>query len=117
MTRTVTVSSSDRFKLLYQMVAVGAQIAAQKGTRSVSDVRAEVRVLDALESVSATGPDNPGDVLPCRTIVAPVELSISQPDHELLVRYLDLAAPAWHIAKARECVAVLDMVSAAERVE
>jgi hypothetical protein len=117
MTRVFDVTTTERFALLYQMFGVGAQIASQRSARSAADVRAEVRVLDALEAVSVADASADSQVLPGRSIAGAVSISLSQPDHDLLGRYLEAAAPAWHVARARECVAVLDLVSAAARVE
>jgi hypothetical protein len=117
MTRTISIDGQGRFSLLYEMFAVGAQLAAQCGKRSTADVRAEVRVLDALDAVSAASDTLGGQVLPARSVHGSVLVSVSQPEHELLTRYLDLSAPAFHVAKSRDVVSVLDVVSAAERVE
>lgn len=118
MKRRFEIAGQDRFALVYEMFGVGAQIAAQQKMRSMADVRSEVRVMDALDAASsATTQSDEPRVLPARMVTGPVVIELAQPEHELLARYLELAAPAWHISRARDVLAVIDTLAAAERVE
>jgi hypothetical protein len=112
MTRVLTFEGPrgpKRFELLYTALMSAGD---GKGDRSAATIRKEARLFDAFDEISETNPDAiPGNV--ARRLVKPAALTVSQEDHELLVKYAETTP--WAPRASREAVDLWDWLSAAER--
>lgn len=115
MTR-VLVFDGPRAAKRFELLRVALFAAGDgKGERTREIVRAEARLLDALDTVSTATPDA-GDP-DARTLIAGAAptVAISQPDCDRLTQYVDTTP--WTPRTARDAVDLQDWLSAAEKVD
>jgi hypothetical protein len=97
----------QRFMIVYAAILLGAP----KGARGLEVIRREARILDALDAISvADAAAGPGPV-PARHVIPDARLTLSQPEFELVGRYLE--AVEWTPAASRDVIDTVDWVSAA----
>ncbi len=117
--------AAKRFELIRVAVLAAGD---GKGERNRAAIRAEARLLDALDGVSdnalerwkangsdehLAGPDVDKDARVLKTEGGTVTLS--QEDHDVLSKYVD--ATPWLPRASRDAVDVQDWLSAAEKIE
>jgi hypothetical protein len=96
----------SRFAILYAAVLLGAP----KGARGLETIRREARILDALDAISDADAAAPGPV-PARQVHPGARLVLTQPELELVGRYLE--AVEWAPVASRDVIDAADWVSAA----
>ena len=108
--------AQTRFNFLYVGFLGGALLAAQRQQRTLNDVRSEAKILAAFEEASAENPAETntltGDAT--RTLNGAHTVRLSDDEHELLRRYLELAIPKMKPKEAPAAIDALDFLMAAE---
>lgn len=146
MVRVITFDgfkSFDRFRLLFSLYRLGAWLAANapNSKRSKEDIRREAAIEEKLEVMSgdfeqgkqwgtvsaelaklSEPPAGPTQE-PMRFLKPAADgepaptLRLSQPEYDLLVGYIDQAAPKTLPRDARAVVDLLDLIAAADKVD